>query len=147
MISVRESNVQDTLISNKLDCKLVADPTLLMTSEFWERLSKRSKSVRPKKKYALVYFAYKGILAAAKKYSEENDLDLIVIKDYKKPFCGYKNMKIYDPEDWLSAFYNADIVFTDSYHGVLFSIMFHKHFWTNNRCNRIHWKQPYRQAC
>lgn len=137
MISVRESNIQSILLSHNFDCKLVADPTLLVKSDFWLKLSKRSRWVRPKRKYALVYFAHRDILAAAKKYSEDNDLELIVIKDFKKPFCGYNNLKIFNPEDWLKAFLNAEIIFTDSYHGVLFSMMFHKRFWTNNRCNRI----------
>jgi len=32
--------------------------------------------------------------------------------------------------DWISGFYNADFVFTDSYHGTLFSIIFNKQFIT-----------------
>lgn len=137
MIAVRESNIQDVFLAKKMNCKLVVDPTVLVNPDYWVNLSKKSNLTKPKRKYVLVYFAYKGILAAAKKYSKENNLDLIVIKDYKKPFCGYKNLKIYNPEDWLSAFLNSETVFTDSYHGVLFSMMFHKRFFTNNRCNRI----------
>lgn len=32
--------------------------------------------------------------------------------------------------DWLSGFYNADFVFTDSFHGTIFSIIFNKQFIT-----------------
>lgn len=37
---------------------------------------------------------------------------------------------IYPPvEDWVSAFMEADMVVTDSFHGTVFSIIFNKPFW------------------
>ena len=37
---------------------------------------------------------------------------------------------VYPPvEDWLSAFMEADMVLTDSFHGTVFSIIFNKPFW------------------
>lgn len=44
---------------------------------------------------------------------------------------------IYSPQEFLSYIYYADAIFTDSYHGILFSIYFKKQFWTNNTGNRI----------
>ena len=44
---------------------------------------------------------------------------------------------IYSPQEFLSYIYYADAVFTDSYHGILFSMYFNKQFWTNNKGNRI----------
>ena len=37
---------------------------------------------------------------------------------------------VYPPlEDWISAFYEANMVVTDSFHGTIFSIIFNKPFW------------------
>ena len=137
LLAVRESNVQNMIQKYGLQCNLVADPTMLIESDYWIYLSRQSKAINRKKRYVLVYFAYKEILAAAKKYADDQNLELVVIADYRKPFCGYKNLKIFEPQDWLKAFCDAEIVFTDSYHGVLFSMYFEKQFWTNNRCNKI----------
>lgn len=32
-------------------------------------------------------------------------------------------------QDWLSSIYNSDIIITDSFHGCVFSILFHKDFY------------------
>lgn len=135
-ISTRESNVKEMIENNGLYCSLVCDPTLLLESSYWNSLAEKDKAFN-KKNYVLVYFPYDGILSAAKKYAKENGLELLVISDSKKPFCGYNILKIYHPYSWLNAVRNANIVFTDSYHGILFSMYFKKNFWTDNRCNRI----------
>jgi hypothetical protein len=51
-----------------------------------------------------------------------------------------KNYEILTPQspiEWLSYLKNADAVFTDSYHGLLFSLYFRVPFWTSNYGNRI----------
>lgn len=137
-IAVRESDVQKIIQQYNLNCQLVADPTMLMQLEYWKSLAEKQKNPEVNQEgYVLVYFPYKEILSAAKKYAEENHLKLLVIKDFKEPLCGYDILKIYHPLSWLNAFRNAEIIFTDSYHGVLFSMYFNKDFWTNHRCNRI----------
>lgn len=42
-----------------------------------------------------------------------------------------------DPSEWLGLFLHASAVFTNSYHGLLYSLYFKKNVWTANYGNRI----------
>ena len=44
--------------------------------------------------------------------------------------CLWKNVSIKNPtvEEWLKGFHDAEFVFTDSFHGCVFSIIFNKPF-------------------
>ena len=84
----------------------------------------------------MVYFPYEEILAAARRYAKLNKKKLVVIRQGFNLF-NRENQMIYSPQEFLSYIYYADAVFTDSYHGILFSMYFNKQFWTNNKGNRI----------
>ncbi len=133
-LSAREQDTASWITNElSLDCKWTADPTMLMEASEWERL------VFPvrEKNYVLVYFPNAGILDAAKTYARRKRKELVVLSF--KPFRGrhIKSKAVYTPGEWLSYLHGADAVFTDSYHGILFSIYFKKTFWTNNHSNRM----------
>ena len=132
-ISMRESDsveyVNNTL---GLDCKWVCDPTMLLSSEEWNELVSGCSL----EDYVLVYFPYKEILNAAYEYALKHDKKLVVVGGFKKEY-NEKRVQIYNPYEWIGYFKNADAIFTDSYHGVLFSLYFEKDFFTYNESNRI----------
>lgn len=124
-ISVREEETADKLqklLETKPD--VVCDPTMLLEEEEWKPfISDRFKNSN----YVAVYFDSDDgkALEDAKKYASSKGLDVY--------FCsmgwsrgGYKIQKIYSIEDYLSFLYYAKAVFTGSYHGLLFSLYFHK---------------------
>jgi hypothetical protein len=132
-LSVRESSgvkiIKD--ICGK-DATLVVDPTLLISRNEWlDILCKRSIPIECNEQYILCYF-----LGNAKQYenyvnriSSILHMPVIIIPMFKQQYkskCVIKND--IDPLEFVSLFANAAYVCTDSYHGVLFSVNFHKRF-------------------
>lgn len=125
-ISVREEDVVDDLIklTNK-EVECLPDPTLLHNADFW---SKRAIAPKRKKKYILIYSLYDSpnTNKAAKKIKSKTNFDVVVINGYwrKQPFY-FKNAKYVDPYEFLGYIRDAEFVITNSFHGTLFSILFH----------------------
>lgn len=137
-ISMRESSGADKI--GKLLHRRVAtvlDPTLLLTRCDWDiRLS--LNDLNNAKRYVLFYSLadrcviekYKSILEVY----ETSGFDVKYITPYAKvPFMEkFQNCLDFGPIEFLTALKNADVVITDSYHGTLFSINFHKDFYSIN---------------
>lgn len=106
----------------------VLDPTLLLSPERWSELS----VVRPKKRpYILAYqmLPSKEFVQFVNMQAKRLGCEAIFI-----PFAqGWKAYNAHfdtrlGPEEWLGLFKDADYVVTDSFHGCVFSILFHKKF-------------------
>lgn len=135
MISLRE--VSGLALCRELfnvDGELVLDPTLLLSAKEYKALADTAKRTF-KGKYILSYLldSNDDKKRVVQKVSEkcrgtrivsikpENGLTDVREKDL--PSCVYPSI-----EDWLSSFYYAEYVVTDSFHGVVFSIIFNKPF-------------------
>lgn len=123
-LSVREFSGQK-LIKNltNLDVVIMPDPVFLLTREEWINITNTDDMYMMKENYILVYFlseqsqkTWIDIL----KYAENNGLKMIVITGNKYN----KNSLIVPPDMFIKLLNNADKVFTDSFHGVAFSIIF-----------------------
>lgn len=131
-ISVRETDTCEQIKNMGMDCVSVVDPTMLIATENWEYIA-----VEPKqKKYLLVYFSNKIILSSARKYAKQHNLRIVLI-NYEYPVPFVKNVAPNTPPEWIGYFKYADAVFTNSYHGLLFSLYFKKPVWSANYSNRI----------
>lgn len=125
-VSVREQSAAD--IIEKLGCvrpKVVLDPTMLLSEEDWKVVINRSK-LRIKKRYVVAYFL--GIRTTEfdsyiLKKAVEMNAELI---DIMKLPSDVKNRV--GPAEFLSLLYHSEAVFTDSFHGAVFSILFYKPF-------------------
>ncbi len=123
-------------ICNK-DAKVVLDPTLLMTNKEWKRyenvdFAKRYKS----KRYIVTYFLGKSdkYLSKIKLYAKNNNCEIINIPVYKKRRINKYNIEEYiGPAEFLSIIKNAFCVFTDSYHGMIFSLNYNVNFYIYKR--------------
>ncbi|MFC6167595.1 polysaccharide pyruvyl transferase family protein [Acinetobacter terrestris] len=135
-ISVREISAVE-LCRNKLNAvaEHVLDPTLLLKAEDYLKLINESKYENKE---------YKGIFC----YILDPNLEKQKIINYVSNFLSKNNYyaqpksKIKDRkhisniedytypsiENWLNAIYCSDYVITDSFHGVVFSIIFNKQF-------------------
>lgn len=132
-ISVREKDTYEVITEKfGISCNTVCDPTMLLSTSEWDKFIKPVEE----KGYVLVYFPYKEILAAASQYAEEKHKELIVLGT-AFPWKAHQYKSVYSPQEWMSYIKNADAVFTDSYHGLLFSLYFNRPVWTNNRNNRL----------
>ena len=129
-IGVREESFRETLISRGYDAECVLDPTLLLSAEEWKRIIPKEKK-RDMRKYLLLYAFEEDekIYDLTREYAKKHGLDIIVIAyGKKKEMYGMTVLTNCGPLDFLSLFENAEHIITTSFHGTVFSIVFHKHF-------------------
>lgn len=134
-ISVREDAGVDIVrkVANRTAIK-VADPTLLLTRDEWCSIAKYDKV--PRKKYILLYVLKDSdyIREQAKKIAKEKGFNVVRICKgaFKQDRKSDNIINIIDaaPDDFLGLFDKAEMVLTNSFHGTVFSILFHKEFYT-----------------
>lgn len=121
-VSVRESSAVDMCLEfGRLDCIHVLDPTLLVSREFYDRFSSPKKEPE-KHPYLLAY-----ILDSSKNKSAVIDHALNTLgKGYSLRQIGHNSLTTIP--QWISKFRDSDFVITDSFHGMVFSIIFRKRF-------------------
>lgn len=129
-ISVREKS--GTRIVQKLsgrEAELVLDPTLLLNREQWATFFSDECKVR--ENYILVYMISEDnqILKAAKEVAQRTNRDVIYINDRIYKAKGVENIRKISPDKWVQLFLNAEMIFTNSFHGIAFSINFNKDFY------------------
>ncbi len=129
VISVREKSAAELL--TKYTDKPVSvnnDPVLLLSKQEWGKLDDIKNRVLDGD-YILVYkinkddsYKYAGEL------SKTTNMPVIVIKPDKTCNIDCTKVKCASPDQFVSLFYNARYVITDSFHGTVFSIIFEKQF-------------------
>lgn len=130
-ISVREQAGVDIVRDLcGLDVPVLLDPTLLITKEEWCEIAEKPWWLE-KDNYMLVFFL--GGMSEqesmeCKKIAESNDLKIINILDKNNLDCYTSS-----PEEFLYLIKNASIVFTDSFHATVFSIIMNTPFVNFNR--------------
>lgn len=134
-ISVRNNHTYNFVkrLTNK-NSEIVCDPSIL--HDYKEYLNNK----KPKEKYILTYILGSEINGGHRKVLEEikKKVGNIKIIAVGIAYAGSGSLQIYpwadevfydaSPEDWLNLINNAEFIYTDSYHGVLFSMKFHKKF-------------------
>lgn len=128
-ISVREKGAQEMLEREfGREAEVVADPTILAGRECFDALIKPV----PYKKYLLLYSltGMREAAAMADKIARYCGYNLVELSGRRKPYISPHHIAIYDagPEDFVSLFNAAEYVVTDSFHGTVFSLLFHKKF-------------------
>lgn len=131
-LGVRETqlaSILDELGMNSFTC---LDPTLLMTSKNWLRALNLPKNTKTSKPTLLVYCIRdkQRTLEAARSIAKKInfDLELLEASDTLNVH-GIKNKaSYYGPREFVKCFHEADYIITDSFHGTVFSILFHKPF-------------------
>ncbi len=142
-ISVRENDAKNILQEkvNK-EINVVSDPVFLPEVDIWN-FEAKVKGVKPDK-YVLFYSfsdsrKYRN---KAEKYCKRNNLKLLYIPYAKQKFNLFDNTgageKLYDvgPKEFVWLIKNAKCIYTDSFHGVAFSIILNKEFYVFERDNK-----------
>lgn len=145
LITVRESSGVN-LVEKYLNCKAihVLDPTMLLKKENYLKLIENATCKLHKSDGDL--FCY----ILDKSDTVLNAINFCANSMQLKPYyCNYKtpvyqlkttdqkNESIVPPvEQWLKSFVDAKMVLTDSFHGVVFAIIFNKPFWVVTNFDR-----------
>ena len=134
-ISVREELAQSWLREIGINADVTCDPTMLWDSSFWSRMVERPKT--NEQPYVLVYMWTKDMRTVnhAKMYAKAHGLR-VKCQQFYNPIPGVDNVKPVSLEQWISLIANANTVFTASYHGLLYSLYFHKNVYYYNRENK-----------
>ena len=139
MLSCREQSGADLMESiTGRRAKVVIDPTLMIDRGAWEQIAKPVEGFDYSKPYILYYFL--GDKDA------EMPLDLKALLNSEKSKHGYKDVVLNDPHneyantagpaEFLDLFMHASLIVTDSFHGVVFSLIFDRPFVTVKRTLR-----------
>lgn len=126
MLSVREDagkNIIEDVVKRN-DVEVLIDPTMLLNSEEWDKVSKRPEQLK-NDKYILNYFL--GELSESRRkeierIAKENECEIINILDKNSPF--YQT----GPSEFLYLEKNAFLICTDSFHSCVFSILYNRPF-------------------
>ncbi len=131
-IGVRETKLKQILNDLGINSSSCLDPTLLLTSECWLNhldLPIKRASIRS----SLLVYCIRDknrTLKAAKKLAMQMNLKLVLFEAIDTlDLRGIGNdASYYGPREFVRCFNEADYVITDSFHGTVFSILFHKPF-------------------
>lgn len=125
-ISVREASARD-LVWERLDlpARVDVDPTLLLGADEWRGMAHVPCAGNG---YILVYTVQPpvGLLDAARAKAAETGLDIVYLNNEHRGNKDLKHVRYATPEEFLGWFDRASYVYTNSFHGTVFSIIFEK---------------------
>lgn len=136
--SVREDSAAD-ILSDLLDISptICCDPTLLLSKDQWNAVRKHNLHRRP---YILIYRVgvdNTALLDYAEKLAKLKHMDVLTLSSsmyydhvigFQERARGFHHWGHAAPDQWLGLFAEASYVLTDSFHGLVFSIINHKQF-------------------
>lgn len=131
-ICVREkySSISLQKLLNK-DVKLVLDPTLLISSEYW---AKKETTVNIKGNFVFCYLLGKNIniIKYAENVAKELNTKLVIVQG--NPIINDSRVLTdIGVQEFLWLIHNAKHIITDSFHGTIFAINFRKQFSSFNK--------------
>ena len=133
-ISVRESQGKK-LLSDKcsIEARVVLDPTLLIDAEKYKKIMLPVDLVDDK--YVFCYFLNENneYRKQVEDYAQKHGLKIFGFSANPKDDNWLNSLSTLSPLEFLWVVDKAKAVFTDSYHGTIFSLLFHKEFFVFER--------------
>lgn len=135
-VSVREKTAKKILekyVSKDKNITEVIDPTLMLDESMWNDLSLQKSAEEP---FALAFFFSESYEYRKKieEYCKTKNFKLKFIPFARQKYLASDNLgncdRLYNigPKEFVRLFQQAECVFTDSFHGSVFSIIFNKSF-------------------
>lgn len=125
LLTVREESAKtickDTF---KVDSTIVVDPTLLLNdySELTQNKNNKEKGI-----VCVKFIKSQEFVKIAQYLGEKLNSNVYLINSPKR-FKGIKSVYLPKVSTWLNLIKNAELVVTDSFHGLCFSLLFNKNF-------------------
>ncbi len=136
VVSVREKSFADYINGyTDLNVPVLLDPVFLQPASFYDDLMKEPEKTYPEG-FVLLYFAMNksdDLLNMAQGYAQKKGLTLVELSDFPQDRDlpeGTRHDVLYDLgiEEWLWYMKHASFTFTNSFHCVCFSSIFHTQF-------------------
>ena len=138
-LSVREKTGCDEIseLTGRHDVINVLDPVLLIDGTFWEKILATSKQELPKNDYMFIFFLKNNeeYIQFAIEEAKKKNLKPIIMHSTQSIDNNYYNIEAPKPEDLLKYLKEAKYICTDSFHIMVFSIIFNKQFTVFNKHN------------
>ncbi|WP_164875458.1 polysaccharide pyruvyl transferase family protein [Sporolactobacillus terrae] len=136
-VSIREKQGADIIkgICGR-DVPVVLDPVFLLDKKKWSEVIPLDTRASIKEKYILCYFLgfNESVWMHVKKIADMTKLKVIVIPRYNRDLSrGYEVKRATGPVEFVELIKNAELVLTDSFHGLVFSVTFEKPFFVFER--------------
>lgn len=127
MVTVREESGAALIKElTGLSAHIVLDPCFLLSQEEWCKVL-----VRPNEDgYVLIFTLISDdeLISQAKSFARNKNLTLYNIVYNSQEVIGAINLYNLSPEEWGGYFRNAERIYTNSFHGMVFSLIFHRQF-------------------
>lgn len=138
-LSTREKTGQEIIkkVSGR-DAEVVCDPTMLFTGKAWMEI--QNEEAICKEKYIFCYFLgdnpeQREFVKEMKRQTGYKIVSILYLNVYAKGDRNFADIAPFDvgPAEFLNYIRNAEYVCTDSFHASVFSILYHKRFFTFRR--------------
>ena len=129
-ISVREYDLSELVHELGYQCEVNVDPTFLLTQQMWEKVVPSKKIPE---KYLLYYNFQGGAFCEEEiyRFAKKKKLKVKIISGGVQLKASEDAIPTADIDDFISLIKNAEYVFTSSFHGLVFSIIFNKQFYAS----------------
>lgn len=121
-LSVRENQGADIIRElTGRDVPVLIDPTMGIDIECWKQLENPVKGITDER-YVLCYVLgnmTEDMKSLAERYALEQGLKIYYLEDF------FVNWQVVGPQEFLYLIHHAELVITDSFHGCVFSLLYH----------------------
>lgn len=135
-IGIREDEGKN-LLKNccGIESTVVLDPTLLLNSQNYACIEHKVQSLQEGEKYLFVYILNKNHNYKERiiKFAEKHKLKVIGISSCSEDIYWMHRTFYFSrlgADHFIWLIHHAEAIITDSYHGTIFSLLFHKDFYT-----------------
>lgn len=128
-LSIREEKGREIIkeLTNR-EAEVLVDPTLLINRREWQNIEMKPRLLEGKK-YILLYFLGENeYINQMKEIAKKYKLELIDITNVKQ-----RKYYTFNPNEFIYLFNHAELIYTDSFHACVFSIIFNKPFFVFDR--------------
>lgn len=135
-LSVREDAARKAIFDNYgIEAKQVLDPTMLARREYWERMLEKHSKQKPYDDYIFCYFLGEispEVVTSINKVANGKKVIMLPYEEDSKTVLNGQYV-LADPLDFVNLIKYADCIFTDSFHGSVFSVLYDKQFVVTKR--------------
>jgi hypothetical protein len=129
-VSVRESSGLKICNNFGVNATLVLDPVFLISINIYNSLIDKSESIQSRRNYIakMLLDSNDSVEEEIGRLAKNQKKRIVDLNGSSIPFIHGISKRKFSISEWLSLIKNSDLVITDSYHCIAFSIIYNKNF-------------------